>query len=221
MAAGARRLLRELNHAGVPCALVTMSWRRMVDPIVAALPPGSFDAVITGDEVPDGHGKPNPTPYLMAAALCAADPRDCVAIEDSPTGVRSARSAGCRVLGVPNVRSLDGMRGLTIVDSLRDVTIDDLAALPEAEPAPPDGPRRGFDRRTVVLGGLVVVALLLVLFAVLRPKGGEEELVLPPGAIPIDVWAPYWTLDRFAAVGRLAPVAGARGVAVLVRGDAA
>ena len=110
---GARRLLRELNHAGVPCALVTMSWRRMVDPIVAALPPDSFDAVITGDEVPAGHGKPNPTPYLMAAELCAADPRDCVAIEDSPTGVRSARAAGCRVLGVPNVRSLDGLRGLT------------------------------------------------------------------------------------------------------------
>ncbi len=194
---GARRLLRELNQAGVPCALVTMSWRRMVDPIVGALAPGTFDAVITGDEVPNGHGKPNPTPYLMAAELCDVDPTDCVAIEDSPTGVRSARSAGCRVLGVPNVRSLDGMRGLTIVNSLRDVTMDDLAALPEAGPSSEtDEPRQRFDRRTVILGGLAVVAVLVALFAVLRPKGGQDELVLPPGAIPIDVWAPYWTLDE-------------------------
>jgi hypothetical protein len=101
------------------------------------------------------------------------------------------------VLGVPNVRSLDGMRGLTIVDSLRDVTMDDLAALPEAGPSSEtDEPRQRFDRRTVILGGLAVVAVLVALFAVLRPKGGQDELVLPPGAIPIDVWAPYWTLDE-------------------------
>jgi hypothetical protein len=101
------------------------------------------------------------------------------------------------VLGVPNVRSLDGMRGLTIVNSLRDVTMDDLAALPEAGPSSEtDEPRQRFDRRTVILGGLAVVAVLVALFAVLRPKGGQDELVLPPGAIPIDVWAPYWTLDE-------------------------
>jgi beta-phosphoglucomutase-like phosphatase (HAD superfamily) len=65
---GARRLLRDLNEAGVPCALVTMSWRRFVDPILAALPPDTFEAVITGDEVPLGEGKPKPTPYRMGAA---------------------------------------------------------------------------------------------------------------------------------------------------------
>ena len=87
---GARRLLRELNEAGVPCALVTMSWHRFVDPIVAALPPGTFPAVVTGDDVPHGEGKPGPVPYLLGAELCGVDPADCVAIEDSPTGVRSA-----------------------------------------------------------------------------------------------------------------------------------
>jgi HAD superfamily hydrolase (TIGR01509 family) len=194
---GARRLLRDLNEAGVPCALVTMSWRRFVDPVVSALPPGTFDAVITGDEVPAGQGKPNPTPYLMAAGLCAADPRDCVAIEDSPTGVKSARSAGCRVLGVPNVRALDGMQGLTIVDSLRDVTVDDLATLPEAPEPPGDESGRWSDRRLLLLGGAVVVATLLMIFAVVRRDGGkEEQLVLPPGAIPVDVWAPYWSLEE-------------------------
>ncbi len=38
---GARELLAELNELGVPCALVTMSWRRLTDAIVPLLPGGS------------------------------------------------------------------------------------------------------------------------------------------------------------------------------------
>ena len=62
---GARRLLTELNALGVPCALVTMSWARLVDAVVEALAPITFQAVVTGDEVE--HGKPHPQPYLLAA----------------------------------------------------------------------------------------------------------------------------------------------------------
>ena len=54
----------------------------------------------------------------------------------------------------PLTATLDGMRGLTIVNSLRDVTMDDLAALPAAEPSSAGGPPR-FERRTVILAGLV------------------------------------------------------------------
>ena len=135
---GARELLADLNEAGVPCALVTMSWRRFVDPVMAALPPRSFVAAITGDEVPLGSGKPAPDPYLFGAEACGVHPADCLAIEDSPTGVRSAIAAGCRVIGVPNVRALAREPGLTIVESLDDIRLDDLARIMSApiEPAP-------------------------------------------------------------------------------------
>ncbi|MGA1050823.1 MAG: HAD family hydrolase, partial [Ilumatobacteraceae bacterium] len=92
---GARELLASLRDAGVPCALVTMSWRRFVEPVLDALPPGSFDAVVVGDEVPVGEGKPHPTPYRTGARACGAEPTECVAIEVSPTGVASALAAGC------------------------------------------------------------------------------------------------------------------------------
>ena len=59
---GARRLLAELNAAGVPCALVTMSWRRFVDPILAELPPGSFEAIVTGEEVTPRQAPPRALP---------------------------------------------------------------------------------------------------------------------------------------------------------------
>jgi HAD superfamily hydrolase (TIGR01509 family) len=97
---GARELLADLRTAGVPCALVTMSWVRFVEPILSGLPPDSFASIVTGDRVE--HGKPHPEPYLRAAAELGVDPAACLAIEDSETGVTSAVAAGCVVLGVPH-----------------------------------------------------------------------------------------------------------------------
>lgn len=106
---GAVELLADLGAAGVPCALVTMSYERFVAPVLAALPEGSFAAVVSGDGVTIG--KPHPEPYLTAAALLGVEPSSCVAIEDSNTGAKSAEAAGCAVLVVPNhVPVLEGDR---------------------------------------------------------------------------------------------------------------
>jgi HAD superfamily hydrolase (TIGR01509 family) len=96
---GARELLGSLRAAGVPCALVTMSYARFVKPILAALPPDTFAAVVTGDAV--DRGKPHPEPYLAAARDLDVLAAECLAIEDSDTGTRSAVAAGCRVLVAP------------------------------------------------------------------------------------------------------------------------
>jgi HAD superfamily hydrolase (TIGR01509 family) len=97
---GAVELLADLLSRGVRCALVTMSYRRVVAPILASLPEGAFEVVVTGDMV--SQGKPHPEPYLKAAATLGVDPAQTVAIEDSNTGARSAESAGCTVLVVQN-----------------------------------------------------------------------------------------------------------------------
>ena len=124
---GARELLAGLGTAGLPCALVTMSYRRFVDPVLAALPAGSFAAVVTGDSV--SHGKPHPEPYLKAARELGVSPHDCLAIEDSNTGARSAEAAGCTVLVVPNhVPVLPGDRRI-FRDSLSGVSAAALPAL--------------------------------------------------------------------------------------------
>ena len=190
---GARELLADLNEAGVPCALVTMAWRRFADPIIAALPDGAFVAAITGDEVPEGRGKPHPDPYLLGAAACGVHPEDCVAIEDSPTGVRSALDAGCRVLGVPNVRQLEPEPGVTIVESLDDVRVADLPRLFDAK----IGGSRGrselrIENRPMLVLAVLATLALVIGFAVKWSK--DDSRALPPGAVPIDVWAPYWTL---------------------------
>lgn len=124
---GAVDLLTDLRDHGVRCALVTMSYRRFVAPILAGLPAGVFEAVVTGDAV--SQGKPHPEPYLKAAALLGVDPARTLAIEDSNTGTRSAESAGCTVLVVPNhVPVLEGERRV-FVESLAGLTTESLPAL--------------------------------------------------------------------------------------------
>ena len=125
--AGAVELLADLNAAGVPCALVTMSYRRFVAPVLAALPADSFAAIVTGDSV--SYGKPHPEPYLKAARNLEVDPVECVAVEDSNTGARSAEAAGCTVLVVPNhVPVLPGDRRI-FRDSLAELDHASIAAL--------------------------------------------------------------------------------------------
>lgn len=127
---GARELLSDLRAHDVPCALVTMSWQRFVDPIIAQLPADTFASVVTGDRVE--LGKPHPEPYLTAAAELGLDPAACVAIEDSNTGAKSAVAAGCTVLVVPHhVPVLDGERRV-FADTLTGLDTPGLTRLTRA-----------------------------------------------------------------------------------------
>ena len=129
---GARELLSALRDEGVPSALVTMSWRSLADAVVGALPEGTFAAVVTGDEV--SHGKPHPEPYRAAARLLGVSPEDCVAIEDSPTGVRSAVAAGVPTLAVPHVVAVPEIRGAVHLRPLSGLTPAGLRARRRARP---------------------------------------------------------------------------------------
>jgi HAD superfamily hydrolase (TIGR01509 family) len=60
----------------------------------------AFQATVSSEEV--GAGKPAPDVYLAAASRLDVDPADCVAIEDSTNGIRSAHAAGMALIAVPN-----------------------------------------------------------------------------------------------------------------------
>ena len=124
---GALELLTALHQEGVRNALVTMSWRPFTDLLVRLLPAGSFDIIVPGDSVQNG--KPHPEPYLTAAALLGVDVADCVAIEDSPSGVRSAIAAGVPTIAVPHVVSVPHLAGAVQIPTLRGVTPADLLTL--------------------------------------------------------------------------------------------
>lgn len=124
---GARELLAELSARRVPMALVTMSWTSLAHAVVSRLPAGTFAAVVTGDEVT--HGKPHPEPYLTAASRLGVDVRECVAIEDSVTGLRSAEAAGATTVAVPHLVPIPPRSGRVLVPSLTGLDVDSLARI--------------------------------------------------------------------------------------------
>jgi HAD superfamily hydrolase (TIGR01509 family) len=124
---GARELLAECVAAGVPCAMVTMSYLRLADALLAELPADTFTAVVTGDQV--SAGKPDPEAYRTACERLGVDPGRSVAIEDSPTGVASAEAAGCVTVAVPHHVPIPPAPTRTILPTLAGVTLADLAAL--------------------------------------------------------------------------------------------
>jgi HAD superfamily hydrolase (TIGR01509 family) len=178
---GARRLLDELRREGVPCALVTMSWRRLVDAVVSGLPDGTFDSVVVGDDVE--YGKPHPEPYLRAAAELGVAPRRCVALEDSPTGVQSAVAAGCQVIAIPHHVEIPPTTGVRRIGSLSDLSPRSLL------------PSSVFVKRRLAVGAAAVVALVGIGGLVWGRDSPSQGVAPPPIDIPVDAWAPYWALQ--------------------------
>jgi len=123
---GARELLAEVSAAGVPHVLVTSSERPVMDAVLLRLGV-AFDATVCADDVI--HGKPDPEPYLRAADLLGADPRFCVALEDSPNGVASAEAAGCRLIAVPSLVPILPGPGRVVAASLSQVSLATLRDL--------------------------------------------------------------------------------------------
>ena len=85
---GAEALLDALAAERVPLALVSSSFRRLVDAALVAVGAHRFAVSIAGDEVQ--HGKPDPEPYVTAARGLRVVPARCVVLEDAPAGVASA-----------------------------------------------------------------------------------------------------------------------------------
>lgn len=66
-----------------------------------------FKITVSADEVKKG--KPDPEPYLITAQILELKPEECVVIEDSKSGVLSAKAAGCYCIGVTTTHDIDAL----------------------------------------------------------------------------------------------------------------
>ena len=82
-----------------------------------------FRSVVTADDVV--HGKPHPETYTKSAANLGVQPSECVAVEDSTNGIRSAIAAGCKVIAVATAdRSVHLYEADHFVRGLDEITLD-------------------------------------------------------------------------------------------------
>jgi HAD superfamily hydrolase (TIGR01509 family) len=106
--------------------LASSSNRELIDAVLDA---GGirtlFAATVSSEEV--ARGKPAPDVYLEAARRLGVDPGACVAVEDSHSGIRSAKAAGMGCVAVPNVHFPPGdavREADVILGSIADLTVE-------------------------------------------------------------------------------------------------
>ncbi|HEU4979498.1 MAG TPA: HAD family phosphatase [Solirubrobacteraceae bacterium] len=125
---GAPELVAELRERGVPVGLASNSKREFVDCALRhAGMDELFDASLAGDEV--AHPKPAPDIYLGVAERLGVAPADCVALEDSHTGVAAARAAGMLVIGVPSFPGVELPEADIVAASLLDARVHETLGL--------------------------------------------------------------------------------------------
>jgi HAD superfamily hydrolase (TIGR01509 family) len=100
---GVTPLLKELRVRGYILAVASSSPLRVINFVLDMFSLHQyFDAVVSGECI--NFGKPHPDIYLHTAERLGVKPSECVAIEDSINGVRSAKSAGMRCIAIPDKR---------------------------------------------------------------------------------------------------------------------
>lgn len=121
---GAPELIRGLFDAGIPLGIATMAYAEIAHRVANAISGVTFSAIVAGDQVTNS--KPHPEIYLLATERLGVNPRDCVAIEDSPVGVTAASSAGLFTIGVPLFLSLDETPASLLWPTLAGRTPEDI-----------------------------------------------------------------------------------------------
>ena len=126
---GALDAVHRIAASGWPLAIASSSNRELIDAVIEAGQMAElFRATVSSEEVP--RGKPAPDVYLETARRLGVDPRRCVAIEDSHSGIRSAKGAGMRCVAIPNIHFPPGdalSEADVEIGSIDELTVDVLA----------------------------------------------------------------------------------------------
>jgi sugar-phosphatase len=115
-------LIAALSDA--PWAIVTSCSAALAQARLGTAQLAGPPVLITGSDV--ARGKPDPQPYLLAASRLGVVPGNCVVVEDAPAGIRSAKRAGMRVIGVAftyDPADLVASGADTVIDGLADLVV--------------------------------------------------------------------------------------------------
>jgi beta-phosphoglucomutase len=120
---GAVRLLNAIKKGNFKLGLVSSTPRENIDLVLSELNlEGMFDCIVFGQEVSES--KPSPQIYLLAARGLEVTPNDCLVIEDSPLGVKAAKTAGMKCLAIANTHPRQKLQEADkVADSVEDVDL--------------------------------------------------------------------------------------------------
>lgn len=123
-------------------AVVTSATRRLAEARLRMTGLPSPPVLISSDDIE--HGKPNPEPFLRAAAQLGVPPTECIVFEDTPAGIEAGRAAGMAVVGLATtfacsdlgcdvvIADFLGLRIEATVNSQLRITVIDPVSAPTA-----------------------------------------------------------------------------------------
>ncbi|MFW6118552.1 MAG: HAD-IA family hydrolase [Chloroflexota bacterium] len=123
---GALRLLNAIKRGNFKLGLVSSAPKENIDLVLSGLNlEGMFDCIVFGQRVSES--KPSPQIYLLAARELEVTPNDCLVIEDSPLGVKAAKTAGMKCMAIANTHPRQKLQEADkVADSLEDVDLISL-----------------------------------------------------------------------------------------------
>ncbi|MCW4459232.1 HAD-IA family hydrolase [Microbacterium sp. MPKO10] len=102
--------------------IVTSCTQKLAEVRIAASGIPRPDSLVTFDDVVAG--KPDPEPFETGAARLGTHPSDCIAFEDAPAGLASARAAGCFTVGLPGTHTAEQLDADLVLTSLDQLTVE-------------------------------------------------------------------------------------------------
>ena len=116
---GLHLFLKQLKQKNIPVGLATMGDQNNLEMTLKQLEITSyFHSTTGGDQVKQG--KPHPEIFLRAAEKIGVDPQDCLAFEDTQSGITAAQAAGMQVVGIATQFSLEKLLDLGCIVSVKD-----------------------------------------------------------------------------------------------------
>jgi beta-phosphoglucomutase len=134
---GAGDLLQTLHAAGFALAVGSSGPRENVETVLNCLPSGHLvTAAVTACDIT--HSKPHPEVFLTAAEKLGLRPCRCAVIEDAVAGVQAGRNAGMATIALTGTASREDLEPAAhlVVDSLRELSPQNIAALIRRPPGP-------------------------------------------------------------------------------------
>lgn len=125
-----KEFMLTIHNEGYPIAIASSNNRRLVNAIVNKFDLGKYMTfIISGEEV--NNGKPNPEIFLTAAKKMNINPDECLVIEDAANGVKAAKAARMKCIGLKNSNS--GNQDLSeadlVIENFRELNLEIIERL--------------------------------------------------------------------------------------------
>lgn len=126
---GVLNFIKNLHGNNFKLALASSSTENFINHILNSLKiKHFFTIIINGDEIKKG--KPNPDIFLKAAEKLNINPANCLVLEDTPSGVKAAKSAGMKCIAITTSQKREQLKQADkIIDNFSELTISELNSL--------------------------------------------------------------------------------------------